>query len=666
MGIVASLGVRLFADLDTKEFERTANFVQDMVGQFVSASSHISDLSEKTSISATELQRFAYAGDLVGVSMDQIGSAATMLQKRLGSGSDGVQGAVAGLGLSFDHIKSLDPGMQFQVVATAIGKVEDATQRAALGSELLGRGWATILPLAKQDMQALGDEAELFGAVMGDRLVKAGDDAGDAWTKLTAVGKGLIAIPIASVVDRWNEAFRQAAQDTRDWAKTWEFVQTIANRGDAGKMPNLVGAPSGLLAPGLPGGMGAKEIAAIERELGSEMKKTNAEFDARMKKLKEFSAWLADGPIQWKEGLSSMPGQMLPWKMPAGPSFLPPMTSGVPSGLQASVFGFASPEEYAKAFTPPPGTFEKLAADMKMQAVPTFKDVALTGARSLIESLGQGIATGDWSGFKNSLMNSFVSFSTSAIAQGINLLIPGLGTLLQPLIGGLMGMIGGLFDRHKGRDSVVDFAASMGGFDALHAKLLQLGADGEALWVKLTQGTPSGNKDIAAANIQAVIDALNRQKVAGSAATDGLLSDLAAVPGAAGAAGLSIEELIRKYGELSSKYKNDWSYRNTGSGLPDGGMYSPGQNGGGMSGIRDPSKPIEIYDTNTGQTTTYSGTPADPNRRYFNGGLAQGAGSAPVINMTVNGSADKDFARRLLQAIGDGGSLYSLARGTLA
>jgi hypothetical protein len=109
--------------------------------------------------------------------------------------------------------------------------------------DLFGRQWSSVVPLAKQNLKELGDESENFFANMGPRLIEAGDMAGDSWTKLTAVGRGLIALPIASVVDSWNKVFRDAKKDTEDWAKTWEFVTTLMNRGDAGAMPGLVGSP---------------------------------------------------------------------------------------------------------------------------------------------------------------------------------------------------------------------------------------------------------------------------------------------------------------------------------------------------------------------------------------------------------------------------------------
>jgi hypothetical protein len=74
--------------------------------------------------------------------------------------------------------------------------------------------------------------------------------------------------------------------------------------------------------------------------------------------------------------------------------------------------------------------------------------------------------------------------------------------------------IAGLFDRSKGRDLVVDFASSLGGFDELHKKLGALGDEGEQLWIKLTQGVGRNNPEQAKAAIDEVTAALDKQKTA--------------------------------------------------------------------------------------------------------------------------------------------------------
>jgi len=67
-----------------------------------------------------------------------------------------------------------------------------------------------------------------------------------------------------------------------------------------------------------------------------------------------------------------------------------------------------------------------------------------------------------------------------------------------------------------GRDAVKDFAATFtGGFDGpdgLHEALNALGAEGERLWIKLTQGTGRNNPAQAKATIEEITAALAKQK----------------------------------------------------------------------------------------------------------------------------------------------------------
>src|SRR6185436_3864199 len=69
------------------------------------------------------------------------------------------------------------------------------------------------------------------------------------------------------------------------------------------------------------------------------------------------------------------------------------------------------------------------------------------------------------------------------------------------LVGAATGaMIGWVRSLNHGRDAVRAFALDHGGFDALHNQLSKLGTEGEAMWVKLTQGIKKG--DLAAAQKQ--------------------------------------------------------------------------------------------------------------------------------------------------------------------
>ncbi len=664
MGIVSSLGVSLFADIAPFDdsIKQAAQLAQDAVGGFVDFGSKLTDLSAKTSIGTTELQKLAYAGSLVGVSMEQIASAATMLDKRIGSGSSGTVGAVAALNLNLDQLKGADTFTRFATVAQAFGQIENATQRAAVGSELFGRAWATILPLAKEDIHALGEEAESTFAILGEDMVRVADSAGDAFTRLSTSAKTLGSVALGTAFLEWERAIGQLSAVAYGSGLV-EFFDTIGHAaGGGGVLPRNVKNLADM-APGRPSGfaggidtpvMNAKEIAEIEKELNRELRQSNTELDRRARSYRENATAAREFNISFGSGLGSVPGQQIPWKMPE-PTFLPQVQTGISGSIASHVFGVMSFDEYMRAFPPPPpALFESLAQKMGLAAQPSLMQVGFMGARGILDSLGQGIATGDWSGFTSALSSGLQNFATSAIVSGINMLIPGLGSLLSPLISGLTGMIAGLFDRHKGRDEVVGFAESMGGFDALHAKLLQLGADGEALWIKLTQGVPSGNKDAAMAAIQQVINALNQQKVAGAAATDGLLTDLGAVPGAAGAAAMSLAQLEAMLASIQQKMGGNTGV--TGGGF--GGDYS-----GGI---------IDAYSAEVGRRTTGTADGSglwNPESKWgpnWQEQIRTEAANQGVVNVTVNGTADREFASLLAREISAGGGLRTQWQGAVA
>ena len=121
----------------------------------------------------------------------------------------------------------------------------------------------------------------------------------------------------------------------------------------------------------------------------------------------------------------------------------------------------------------------------------------------------------------DNMKKGFAAFKDGQALSGIASMATGIGGIVSAAMAAVQGIkaIWSALDRNKGRDLVVDFAESMGGFDALHAKLLQLGAAGEALWVKMTQGTPKGDPKAAQAVIDEVTKALAEQEAAQGEAT---------------------------------------------------------------------------------------------------------------------------------------------------
>ena len=116
------------------------------------AADDLNTLSKVTGIGTDELQKYSYAADLVDVSVEDIAKANQKLKKSAYAAADGTGSqaeAFNKLGISvLDSNGELkDSETLFQEVITALGGVENETERAALAQELMGKSAANLNPL---------------------------------------------------------------------------------------------------------------------------------------------------------------------------------------------------------------------------------------------------------------------------------------------------------------------------------------------------------------------------------------------------------------------------------------------------------------------------------------------------------------------------------------
>ena len=233
--------------------------VGSAVRSFVDFSGRMSDLSSRTGIGTRELQRFAVAGELVDVSLEQITQAVAQRQNRLASGDKGALTAIKDLGLTFDAIKQLDPGAQFEAIATRIAAIQDPAERTRIAMDVFGRSGSAIMALLRTDIKKVGDEYERLGGVIKDETIKAGDQLGDLFTKLKGLGIRLTAEalqPLLTTIRQMNdpaeltrwEQFKAGLDATPQIQKLKELAGALrevaaASRGDVG-LPKVAARPT--------------------------------------------------------------------------------------------------------------------------------------------------------------------------------------------------------------------------------------------------------------------------------------------------------------------------------------------------------------------------------------------------------------------------------------
>lgn len=136
-------------------------------------------LSDQTSINVEALQRLEGIALPSGNSLDQVANAVSKFQKNIATGSAETVSTISELGLSIQQLQQLTPDQQFIAIAHAIQTITDPAEQARVAIALFGKSGAEILPTLKANVDSLAKATH----VMSEDMVKALDDAGDAWQK---------------------------------------------------------------------------------------------------------------------------------------------------------------------------------------------------------------------------------------------------------------------------------------------------------------------------------------------------------------------------------------------------------------------------------------------------------------------------------------------------
>lgn len=224
-GIGQAVGQRAFAAIEALPgalvgaSAAAARALYEISAALVETGGRLADLSAKTSLSTDFLQKMGYAGDLVGVTLEDISAAALTMQKEIVAGDD----VFARLGLSISKLRAMKPEDAFAAVAEQVAKIKDPMLQNAAATEAFGKGAAQIMPLIRSDIAGAAEEAKRLGLVLGGETIAAADALGDEATKLAKAWEGVQNQFAAVIVEspQLLEAFRSMVSllgETARWA----------------------------------------------------------------------------------------------------------------------------------------------------------------------------------------------------------------------------------------------------------------------------------------------------------------------------------------------------------------------------------------------------------------------------------------------------------------
>lgn len=139
--------------------------------------SQIKDMSDRLGVSAEAAQRFRFAAEQSGATVDDVERAIATMNRTLAVGDKSTVKALAEAGLQFADIRQMKPEEAFRTIADAVGQIPDPMTRANVAQELFGKGALALLPGMIEGYTKLGESA----TVMSNETVERLEAAQDAW-----------------------------------------------------------------------------------------------------------------------------------------------------------------------------------------------------------------------------------------------------------------------------------------------------------------------------------------------------------------------------------------------------------------------------------------------------------------------------------------------------
>ena len=151
---------------------------------------NVDKMSQKIGFTTDEYQKWDYVLQRAGTDITKMGPAMKTLSTQATSNSAAFQE----LGISQEQLATMSPGELFSETVTKLSQMEDATQRTALASKLLGRGATELGPLFNEGTAAIEEQmemAEKYGMIMPEEAVKASAAFQDSVTTMQMTFTGL-------------------------------------------------------------------------------------------------------------------------------------------------------------------------------------------------------------------------------------------------------------------------------------------------------------------------------------------------------------------------------------------------------------------------------------------------------------------------------------------
>ena len=164
------------------------------IKQFAAMGDEVQKMALRTGFSTEALSELRHAAEIGGTSLSSVEKAVKRMSGTILDAQDGLETYVRAfrhIGIEVEQFQGLNPEQQFLLIADALGKVEDATKKAAIAQDIFGRAGTEILPMLTGDLKDLREEAHKLGIVFDQEAADSAANLNDELTRLDASLKSL-------------------------------------------------------------------------------------------------------------------------------------------------------------------------------------------------------------------------------------------------------------------------------------------------------------------------------------------------------------------------------------------------------------------------------------------------------------------------------------------
>lgn len=193
----------------------------------LSQAGRLQDLSDSFGVSAESLQRIGNAAAESGGSIEDVGRALAKLgvnaQQAFNSGGPMAE-AFAAIGVTGQELIRLSPEQLFYRLSAAMNDGSLAGRDLAVAKELLGRGFATLMPVLKMTEEQIRAVGEAAGIMSDDAVAKL-DSFGDSWGRLSNQVKVRAAEIIDASIRLGEEVMNNPMSLFGDWQEIEKRIE---------------------------------------------------------------------------------------------------------------------------------------------------------------------------------------------------------------------------------------------------------------------------------------------------------------------------------------------------------------------------------------------------------------------------------------------------------